>query len=104
MIEETHTSDRVLETKIEGLSKLNEEKFKNTDESLKRLEGKIDKIVDAGYVTKDEHNKHKEEFAEQLEKTIKQVQFNSKMIWVATGIVGTISFFSPLVFKYLFNL
>lgn len=55
-----HTSDRVLETKIEYLAKLNEEKFKNQDATLARLEGTLIKIADAGYLTKAEYDKGQE--------------------------------------------
>lgn len=55
MPEEIHSSDRVLEVKIEAQSKLMDERFKSTGETLTRLEKKIDDISSAGYITKAEY-------------------------------------------------
>lgn len=51
-----HPSDRVLEKTIEGLTNLTNERFKNTENTLGRLEKKIDDISNAGYITKSEYN------------------------------------------------
>lgn len=99
-----HSSDRVLEAKIESLSKLTDERFANAKETLVRIEKKIDDVADNGYITKAEHGELHTQLERRLESVEKQNKFNSQMIWVATGVVGTISFFSPLIFKYFFNI
>jgi hypothetical protein len=116
-----HTEDRVLEAKIEGLSKLTDERFSAIQQTLSRIE-----TNSKGYVTRLEIDEIKKDFTgaitrietamtahflddkesfSGLDKGQKEVR-DTLLKWGAIG--GTtlfiLSFLSPVILKYWFNI
>ena len=111
------TTNEVLAEKINGLSRTTDINLANIKESLARIERANTTFATKGEVNEiqkdfnatikrmedkySEHDKHDKVSFDSLNKGQESVK---KIVWTGVGVIGTISFFSPLVFRYVFKI
>ena len=107
------TTNAVLSTKIDGLSKLTDERFLNIKESLNRIElhstsyalkveveeikKDFNKIVESIRQGMEQHNKDDKESFGGISA---QVSLLNKTVWIGMGVLSAITFFIQVILPY----